>query len=80
MMQFLAHAWVRVPGLWAPPPGAVSCSSRSGPLPLFQQVLWGCRELGEGGCSWMCHVLFSGQSFCEVSVKILPVIQEMGCC
>lgn len=29
-MQFLAHAWARVPGLWAPPPGAVSRSSRPG--------------------------------------------------
>ena len=62
-MQCLVHAWAWVPGLWAPPPGAVSHSRWPGPLPSFQQVLWGCRELGGGGrfhahvtCSFLARV------------------------
>ena len=56
-VQCLLHAWARVPGLWTPPPGAASHCRWPGPLPLFQQVLWGCQERGgAGGGGVFVHV------------------------
>lgn len=54
-MQFLAHAWAWVPGLWAPPPGAFS---RPAPLipagPLGLQGAWGVH--GCVTCSFLARV------------------------